>query len=46
MSKGSKVGDWPEYKDNHIDDRVKEVETGVPIDEARAGQRALFEWKQ
>jgi len=33
----------PEYKDNHIDDRVRAAETGVPIDEARAGQKALFE---
>ena len=32
----------PEYKDNHIDERVKEAETGVPIEEARAGQGALF----
>ena len=33
----------PEYKENHIDDRVREAETGVPIEEARAGQGALFE---
>lgn len=33
----------PEYKENHIDERVKEAETGVPMDEARAGQKALFE---
>jgi hypothetical protein len=31
----------PEYKHNHIDVRVKEVETGVSIDEARAGQLAI-----
>jgi len=33
----------PEYKKNHIDHRVREVETGVNKDEARAGQGALFE---
>ncbi len=33
----------PEYKENHIDERVKEAETGVPIEEARAGQGALFD---
>ena len=33
----------PEYKINHIDKRVREVETGVPIDEAMQMQGALFE---
>ena len=30
-----------EYKENHIDDRVAEAETGIPVADARAGQRAL-----
>ena len=33
----------PEYKENHIDKRVKEVESGVSIKEATAGQKGLFE---
>jgi hypothetical protein len=33
----------PEYKENHIDERVREAETGISIEEARAGQRGLFE---
>ena len=33
----------PEYKENHKDERVREAETGVPIEEARQGQGALFE---
>jgi len=33
----------PEYKENHIDERVAEAESGVPIEEARSGQGALFE---
>lgn len=33
----------PEYKENHIDKRVREAETGIPIAEARAGQGGLFE---
>jgi DNA modification methylase len=31
----------PEYKENHIDERVREAETGVP--KAEVGQGALFE---
>jgi len=33
----------PEYKENHIDERVAEAETGIPVAEARAGQGALFQ---
>jgi hypothetical protein len=33
----------PEYKENHIDERVREAETGISIEEARAGQRGLWE---
>jgi len=33
----------PEYKKNHIDKRVREFETGVPIAAAEAGQGGLFE---
>jgi hypothetical protein len=32
----------PEYKDSHIDERVREAETGVPVKESRQGQGALF----
>ncbi len=33
----------PEYKENHIDVRLKEAETGIPIAAARSGHRGLFE---
>jgi len=33
----------PEYKENHIDKRVRAIESGVPIAAAQAGQKALFE---
>ncbi len=36
----------PEYKNNHIDERVKEAETGIPIKVRRAGQKGLFENRQ
>ena len=33
----------PDYIDNHITIRVREAETGIDKDEARQGQKGLFE---